>query len=66
MFLFWTFDGYEHVCILQYMSLMAELGEGPPPPKSQTQPTQAVQSFRPSFSQPPPNPMVNFVHDKLL
>ena len=40
------------------MSLMAELGEGPPPPKTQTQPTPSVQSFRPAFSQPPPNPMV--------
>lgn len=41
----------------EYMSLMAELGEGPPPPKTQTQPTPAVQTYRPSFSQPPPNPM---------
>lgn len=41
------------------MSLMAELGEGPPPPKTQTHPTPAVQTYRPSFSQPPPNPMVS-------
>lgn len=43
------------------MSLMAELGEGPPPPKTQTQPTPAVQTYRPSFSQPPPNPMVSSI-----
>lgn len=50
----------------EYMSLMAELGEGPPPPQKtppqQTTPTPQpapVQTFtRPPFhTQPPPNPM---------
>ncbi|XP_033744367.1 splicing factor 1-like isoform X1 [Pecten maximus] len=40
----------------EYMSLMAELGEGPPP--SQQKPTpHPAQPFRPQMSHPPPNPM---------
>lgn len=36
----------------EYMSLMAELGEGPPPPKTQTHPTPAVQTYRPHLVSP--------------
>lgn len=44
------------------MSLMAELGEGPPPKPEAMPPNmphmQPQQQFRPPISQPPPNPMV--------
>lgn len=35
------------------MSLMAELGEGPPPPKQE--------SPRPTYTSPPPQPVVGFI-----
>ncbi|KAJ8318389.1 hypothetical protein KUTeg_003480 [Tegillarca granosa] len=45
----------------EYMSLMAELGEGPPPKPDPMPPNmphmQPQQQFRPPISQPPPNPM---------
>ncbi|KAH3863263.1 splicing factor 1-like [Dreissena polymorpha] len=54
----------------EYMSLMAELGEGPPPPKQNNmlprQPLnqhhhhQQQQSHQSRFNQPPPNPMGGF------
>lgn len=48
------------------MSLMAELGEGPPPAKqnnsmlpAQRPPLQQQPPIQSRFSQPPPNPMVS-------
>ncbi|KAK7003113.1 splicing factor 1 [Biomphalaria glabrata] len=42
----------------EYMSLMAELGEGPPPPKSEAPNQNPAANFgRPLLSNPPPNPM---------
>lgn len=41
----------------EYMSLMAELGEGPPPSQPKPTPQQANQPFRPHMNHPPPNPM---------
>ncbi|KAK3090113.1 hypothetical protein FSP39_009275 [Pinctada imbricata] len=47
----------------EYMSLMAELGEGPPPPKSQTTtsppnpPIRQETRFQAPMNHPPPNPM---------
>ncbi|WAQ96888.1 SF01-like protein [Mya arenaria] len=49
----------------EYMSLMAELGEGPPPPKQNTgshyrQQMPQSQPHISRFNQPPPNPMGGF------
>ncbi|XP_060071705.1 splicing factor 1-like isoform X2 [Ylistrum balloti] len=41
----------------EYMSLMAELGEGPPPSQQKPTPPQPPQPFRHQLNHPPPNPM---------
>ncbi|XP_059147473.1 splicing factor 1-like [Physella acuta] len=41
----------------EYMSLMAELGEGPPPPKVETTSSNQSNFGRPLLANPPPNPM---------
>ncbi|CAL1541757.1 unnamed protein product [Lymnaea stagnalis] len=41
----------------EYMSLMAELGEGPPPPKSEASNPNQPNFGRPLLANPPPNPM---------
>ncbi|XP_005102932.1 splicing factor 1 isoform X2 [Aplysia californica] len=41
----------------EYMSLMAELGEGPPPPKNDVPPPSQPNFGRPLLANPPPNPM---------
>ncbi|KAH9499596.1 Splicing factor 1 [Bulinus truncatus] len=41
----------------EYMSLMAELGEGPPPPKSEASNQNQANFGRPLLANPPPNPM---------
>lgn len=56
------------------MSLMAELGEGPPPQKTNSMMPSAPKQFNPPnqpmshsrFNQPPPNPMVSFACAALL
>ena len=46
--LWWSYNFVNHPLTLQYMSLMAELGEGPPPKP------EPAQTHRP-FTQPPPH-----------
>lgn len=52
--------------IFQYMSLMAELGEGPPPKSQATTtppnpPLRQETRFQAPLTHPPPNPMVNCI-----